>query len=763
MNFNPLFLDKLTVSDNAVVGAAAKKGQQSYLFSDIIKLCEEEINSETAIDGNAQPLLFPNDSFSIPVNKTTIDDSVLKDILGYIQNYIDKDPGKLNFNSDKYQLDSAVLIKKSFMLSENDIQSFVGGLIDKLQPAEAAGADAKDVNEKREKVLMTLLSALPNNESVDLKFKGNEINLTVIFSKTADSENDEAQFSFNQIKPLKFFKGTIIEQKVGKNDNSSADGTDTAADILQTEFPFEQKGIKNTEVGNNPADAGTDTSATQNISALKPDPEQAGASEDSVKSPGPKSVSDTDKTKAAESEIIKSGSEKTDVAAVDPETSADGSKVFKVEVIETNFEKQIVEEKTPTIIPIDKYPAAETSAKQNPEEPVNILPINKDTVISGSAESAKTSAEKPVADNEKVDKNPAEKTEIKIVKPEQKIFRIEDASIAKTEPKQQNVKIDIPAGTDMAKDVSDLKNLSERNFNLNNILAKETENQNQTAPRSEAPKTAENQTDVKNAKDSVKNSADVKIETAGAQNSANNFSSDLSNEQSNLDSRTAPRADAALKNQTAVPAHQENADAVKQPKNVKENVKEAERVENTASKNEIVKELPRQQTVEANKLSTDHKLNNVDAMAEKAKLFTEARTQETVKVIQAAEIVNEISRFVQKNEKQSMTFQLHPENLGKVQLRVDVQENKINTYIEVENTQVKQAIQSNIDNLKQNLQNAGMQLNNVNVSLSGSDQKFAKSGQFKKKSFGGKAVKLETEQAAVRQKNLGYNTYEYLI
>ena len=163
-----------------------------------------------------------------------------------------------------------------------------------------------------------------------------------------------------------------------------------------------------------------------------------------------------------------------------------------------------------------------------------------------------------------------------------------------------------------------------------------------------------------------------------------------------------------------------------------------------------------------NILQSSEQTKGVDT--EKFKIMTEAKQiNEPVKFIKPTEIIPEFSKIIQAGEKQSMTFQLTPENLGKVKLVVDLVGNQISTRIEVENEQVKQYVQSNIEQLKQNLQSAGVHLSNVNVSLGESEQKFAKTFTSRKK-MGEKISKIKEGDDTTRrsQKSLGYNTYEYL-
>jgi flagellar hook-length control protein FliK len=169
---------------------------------------------------------------------------------------------------------------------------------------------------------------------------------------------------------------------------------------------------------------------------------------------------------------------------------------------------------------------------------------------------------------------------------------------------------------------------------------------------------------------------------------------------------------------------------------------------------EIVKNSPVQNSTSTN-----------DFEIEKIKAFTDLKTvTETVKTIKVSEIIPEFSKVIQLNEKQSLTFQLTPDNLGKVKLVVDLVQNQINTRMVVENNQIKQFIQSNVEQLKQSLSSSGIDLNSVNISLANQEQKSNKSYAQRKKLNGKlESINPTDNQPALEKKVMGYNTYEYLV
>jgi hypothetical protein len=178
------------------------------------------------------------------------------------------------------------------------------------------------------------------------------------------------------------------------------------------------------------------------------------------------------------------------------------------------------------------------------------------------------------------------------------------------------------------------------------------------------------------------------------------------------------------------------------------------------------KEMNRQNGHELNKSSISHAPSFInDLEGERLKVFSELKQMhESFKVIKPAELFNEIGKMINGTEKQSLTFQLNPENLGKIKLMVDFVDNQLVTRIEVENEQVKHFIQSNIETLKQQLTSSGIQLSNVSVSLADYDQKNNKPFAPKKKSSSRVVNENSDEDILKSEKRiLGYNTLEYLV
>jgi hypothetical protein len=188
-------------------------------------------------------------------------------------------------------------------------------------------------------------------------------------------------------------------------------------------------------------------------------------------------------------------------------------------------------------------------------------------------------------------------------------------------------------------------------------------------------------------------------------------------------------------------------------------------ISDTQTKNQDDKDFQKQKFAETTKNnSIQNSTNTNDFETEKLKVFTDIKTvNETVKTISVSDIIPEFSKAIQQNEKQSLTFQLTPDNLGKVKLVVDLVQNQVNTRIVVENNQIKQFIQANVEQLKQSLSSSGIDLNSVNISLSDYEQKSNKSFSQRKKINGKlESINPTDSQQTLAKKIMGYNTYEYL-
>ena len=133
------------------------------------------------------------------------------------------------------------------------------------------------------------------------------------------------------------------------------------------------------------------------------------------------------------------------------------------------------------------------------------------------------------------------------------------------------------------------------------------------------------------------------------------------------------------------------------------------------------------------------------------------------KMVKSVEVIKEITKFISKQEKGSLSFDIRPEQLGKMKITLDTTEHLIKARIEVESEQAKQLIERNIDKLHQELSDNGVKLNSLNISLGYSKQQKEQQEEINKKqtdtqNFG----QVEENEDEEQKKTLGYNTYEYI-
>ncbi|MDP4116255.1 MAG: flagellar hook-length control protein FliK, partial [Bacteroidota bacterium] len=136
------------------------------------------------------------------------------------------------------------------------------------------------------------------------------------------------------------------------------------------------------------------------------------------------------------------------------------------------------------------------------------------------------------------------------------------------------------------------------------------------------------------------------------------------------------------------------------------------------------------------------------------------------KMVKYSRLMPEIKNALSEGVNKSLTLSLMPEELGRVKLMVETVDKTVTAKIEVQNEAVQTTVQNNLDNLKQSLSQAGINVNNITVSISYNENKQQKPGELKRKNSGANDKKVETENEKIANtspsKTLGYNTYEYL-
>lgn len=132
--------------------------------------------------------------------------------------------------------------------------------------------------------------------------------------------------------------------------------------------------------------------------------------------------------------------------------------------------------------------------------------------------------------------------------------------------------------------------------------------------------------------------------------------------------------------------------------------------------------------------------------------FEEVMNTTTTQTVNGVDVIKQIINSVKvtgNNVVQSMEIQLNPEHLGKVTLNVTSKSGVITAEIVAQNEQVKKAIESQINTLKDNFENQGIKIEAVEVTVqshsfeSGQNLKGNDSEQGKRSKGTRKAVRLE--------------------
>jgi flagellar hook-length control protein FliK len=132
------------------------------------------------------------------------------------------------------------------------------------------------------------------------------------------------------------------------------------------------------------------------------------------------------------------------------------------------------------------------------------------------------------------------------------------------------------------------------------------------------------------------------------------------------------------------------------------------------------------------------------------------------KTVDIKNIKAEISHLIEKGEKKSVEFQLNPENLGKLAIKLEVINKIVSASIKVDNEATQQLVQNSLEGLKTSLNQNGVQFNSLNVSLSDSEGKNQKFFKQKRKNNNSAKMNVEGFDENFAPKKLGYNNYDFI-
>jgi flagellar hook-length control protein FliK len=107
-------------------------------------------------------------------------------------------------------------------------------------------------------------------------------------------------------------------------------------------------------------------------------------------------------------------------------------------------------------------------------------------------------------------------------------------------------------------------------------------------------------------------------------------------------------------------------------------------------------------------------------------VFTRNNTAEQYEVLKD-NIVNSvqdgIKMMVSEGDSRAV-IQLHPPELGKIQVELIVKDNQVSAKINTDNVAVKEVILTNLNQLKSNIENAGIQVEKFDVEVGGFKNQF---------------------------------------
>lgn len=141
-----------------------------------------------------------------------------------------------------------------------------------------------------------------------------------------------------------------------------------------------------------------------------------------------------------------------------------------------------------------------------------------------------------------------------------------------------------------------------------------------------------------------------------------------------------------------------------------------------------------------------------------------AEMVEKVKVVSSNEMLREVYKVFESGEKKSIVLRLVPKELGSIKVMLDTVDNILTAKVEVENENVGQVIKNNVEQLRQNLLQSGVNVNSINISYHNQEHKQHGFNNQKKRNQSYLAEnEIEEIEESILTKKMGYNTYEYLI
>lgn len=775
MNLNPLFFNKLPGNDNLKLLGLNQASSQTYLFSDIIKVCEDELEGDPTVKLKSSLTdLIPNLN-SLELSAPS--ESKLTFMIGKVINSLDENG--VEIKSDQFKLDKANITHSEIAFNSDELKTFlnelnsllnnVQGITNVKTETDYKSSETESGNDDAGEEILSpdsIINILQNYDSIKLIVKTEGEKLTFVFSKTdrdtADNIKTDSDSSIDALLPI---EGTSSSSKP----NLAA--LSTAANNSEPVYTTNQNNAKQESA----------SSGFYKIEIVHTALEQETANTSRAgKSPF---LFNARSLHVINNFLAKYTSENKDTAETlnqNVTTDASADDFFITAVIEpvnsASDSANVIPIKNNSQLNLPNTNAGtpfEPILNDDQEEQISILGSRSSQAFNAESDlkrklvflnsTAKVEEESSSAQAKLAAANLDNKGNELEQNSSAGIFKITDKTNQEEQQKEifmlntrQSMKDLLNASDASAKNkINDAvqKNISTvdvENSTLNNSVAKNVESANNLAVSAEPVKN--NRAERKENKSGQKIDAKQVISTE-PQNGEKVFTSKENVRNDNVIPKVNDTNHSQNQSDAKHNDSHENSGSQSSPA--------VQAANENAAKADQSKEQTRNFVFEIGS-NTEPKINRVDV--NKTKTIEDLSSfNETLKVIKADEVITEINKYLQSNERQSITFQLTPENLGKVKLMVDYADNQLQASIEVENEQVKQHVQSSIEQLKSNLQSSGVQINNINVSISSNEQRYQKNSMPKKKNYSGAdEIKVNAEKSSETQKKMGYNTYEYL-
>ncbi|MDQ7817309.1 MAG: flagellar hook-length control protein FliK [Melioribacteraceae bacterium] len=802
MNLNPLFFNKLNIEADLTKSNSSLNGTQTYLFADIINISREGIaTDEINVQSSTIDLLLAS------INDLEIDILVSEEQINELKKIINN-PTFLSENSSKdlYHLENTDIIKTRQLISEPELSLFITGInqiisnyiqetsLDFSSPENELTVDPEvsDIELSLPTEVLTLdivRSALQNHDQLKLTFKSGTEKITyqisnpeviksipltnepgTLFQQIAPElvepnnpeitqptvkdglvntkkveENQENIISYSKFVEKNFSYNATIQPPEDDVKEETDHSNNNSGKVYKIEGYYSESRNSNAGSGNGiktPFILDINTSKEIGMFLNKYNFEKELMPKSADVSGNPQLKPDTNQLS---NEIIKETEGITNISDKESRLYLVNSEELNKD-IDTKYSYTLKKDSSEYLRSI-KIETGNTINSENNNVTVDKVVANEknndSSLLSKIVTNETLKTDNPVkieTETKKIIIDVAKESSLKNVKQPNVIVEIEKLeSISNEENANKAVK--------ESNQTEQIKNI--RQFDINIISGKSIENS-----------TLKNRLSNKvNDSEVIADSVDSSmVESPKSVKGDPDITKEFRNTDSNVNLNTTYSNSTDLQKENDSEVEKDNSQD-KKAQTI--NSKISEESENQDSKTGLVKESVKQ-TEFQNHSEFNKKIDQVDKLTHKIVSDASAFT-ETVKKVKSSEVVSEINKYLLSNEKQSVTFQLTPKNLGTVKLIVDYVDNQLSANIEVENEQVKQTVQSNLDQLRNTLQNNGIQLSNINVSLSNGEPKAQKQFSQKRKNFGGSSeLKVGQKNDLSGKKKMGYNTYEYL-